>query len=72
MGVVPWNCHICGREFQTIKGGLCGICNEPTCFTCFGYDENHPIRSIKDFSNSMCLACAKSKAECEKANIPWP
>jgi hypothetical protein len=28
---IPWTCHICQREFNAEHGGICGLCNNPTC-----------------------------------------
>ena len=29
--IVPWKCHICQREFDTPRGGICSRCNKATC-----------------------------------------
>lgn len=72
MGIAPWKCHICGRAFETLKGGLCKICNELTCLTCFGYKEPQTMTSIKNFQDQMCISCAEFKEHCENNDISWP
>jgi len=34
--MIPWKCHSCGRQFDTLGGGLCKKCGRPTCSICFG------------------------------------
>lgn len=71
MGIAPWKCHICGREFEPLKGGLCKICNEPTCLTCFGYKKPQKVTSIKDYQDQMCKWCAEFKECCDEKGISW-
>lgn len=71
MTVVPWKCHLCGNEFDTLMGGLCIICNEPTCLACFGYKKSQKIKTIKKFQNQKCISCTELKERCEKNGISW-
>jgi hypothetical protein len=72
MTVVPWKCHLCGNEFDTLNGGLCKICNEPTCLACFVYKKSQKVRSIYQFKNQMCISCTAFKERCEKKGLTWP
>ncbi len=29
--IIPWKCHLCGKEFKVTSGGICSKCNKPTC-----------------------------------------
>ena len=71
MTVVPWICHLCRSEFDALKGGLCKICNEPTCLACFEYKQPQKATSIKEFQDRMCISCAEFKKCCEDKGIPW-
>ena len=59
MEIVLWKCHLCGHEFKTLNGGLCKICNEPTCLGCFGSKNNQIHSPTKKAESQICLACAK-------------
>ena len=32
--IVPWQCQICGRRFDTPRGGICSSCHRSTCRRC--------------------------------------
>lgn len=48
MKIIPWKCHICSKEFATTKGGLCLVCNEPTCKECFHDLKKQICRDCND------------------------
>jgi hypothetical protein len=37
--IIPWQCHVCGRNFDTLYGGICKECGKATCNLCFGLSK---------------------------------
>ncbi len=58
--VVPWRCHICGAEFNELRGGLCEDCDRPTCAACWG-DQRAFVLSPQ--RTRCCKSCATLKRE---------
>jgi len=59
--IVPWTCHVCGKEFDTPGGGICGECNKPTCKICLGVGAPYQIFKDKKPGALTCKPCAKRK-----------
>jgi hypothetical protein len=59
--IVPWRCHVCGKEFDTPGGGICGKCNKPTCKICLGVGALYQVSKAKDARAPICKSCAKAK-----------
>jgi hypothetical protein len=56
--IVPWTCHICGRRFDTIGGGICNECGKATCIVCFGVGAFKNARRLKLSKPRTCRTCA--------------
>jgi hypothetical protein len=59
--IIHWKCHICGREFDTLGGGICKKCNKPTCNICFGLGKLRRLGKLKMPEAQVCRACAGRK-----------
>ena len=63
MKITPWKCHICGGDFENTEGGLCKICNKPTCLICSEINEVSQDSLPIPAENLICLTCTKSIEE---------
>jgi hypothetical protein len=55
--IIPWKCHICGKGFDMMGGGLCPKCRKPTCRLHLSYFGLHPT------GKSQCKICKNEKGE---------
>ena len=58
MKIIPWQCHVCGRKFDTPDGGLCSHCNKATCRRCLIPELNKEQVESKKASGHVCRNCA--------------
>jgi hypothetical protein len=63
--IVPWVCHICGGEFDTPHGGICGRCHGATCFS----HLYHIGKKLKVESQWICDHCLTEEEKTEKKNL---
>jgi hypothetical protein len=59
--IIPWKCHICGREFGTISGGICKECGKATCNVCFNLGKLKRMSKLKMPEARVCRTCANKK-----------
>jgi hypothetical protein len=65
--IIPWRCHVCGREFDTMSGGLCSKCGKVTCNICFGIGTLKRLGQMKVPNEAVCRNCATAKEEKDNA-----
>jgi len=56
--IIPWKCHICGRQFDTLGGGICKKCGMATCAVCFGIGTLRRLGQMKVPKGVVCRTCA--------------
>jgi hypothetical protein len=59
--IIPWKCHICGREFDTISGGICIECGKVTCNIFFNLGKLKRLGKLKMPEPKACRAYANKK-----------
>jgi len=59
--IIPWKCHVCGREFDTLHGGICKKCGKATCNLCFGLSKLTKLANLKMPKAQVCRTCAGKK-----------
>ena len=61
--IVPWNCHVCDKEFQVSSGGLCSKCHKATCLKCLGVGTFFGILKKAKLENAVCRYCADAEED---------
>ena len=64
--IVLWVCHICGEEFDTPHGGICGRCQRVTCLPHL-YDTGRKLKVKSQWTCDDCLT-QEEKAEKKKTS----
>jgi hypothetical protein len=59
--IVPWKCHICARQFDTMGGGICKDCGKVTCNSCFGSVKLKILGKMRLPESQLCRSCADKK-----------
>lgn len=54
--IIPWKCHVCGKDFDVTCGGICSKCNKPAC-------NKHLGKRIfsKADQQRVCTQCRKDE-----------
>ena len=66
--IIPWKCHICSREFDTHRGGICFKCNRVTCKRHLRRIKNKDkkLKGSSDQIQYICVNCITQKSN----NLP--
>lgn len=66
--VIPWTCHVCGKEFKFSNGGLCTKCNQTLCLTCSNMKTG--LRHIKNEGSEslICKICSTERTDTPRDN----
>jgi len=59
--IIPWKCHICGKQFATMGGGICKECGKVTCKRCFGFAKLKLLGKMKKPESQLCRICANKR-----------
>ena len=62
-GIVPWKCHICGRQFDAMAGAKCRQCGKITCNVCFALAKLQALAQFRLPRSGVCRACVKSSPQ---------
>jgi hypothetical protein len=50
--IIPWKCHVCGKDFDVTFGGICSKCNKPTCSEHLGKRSSSKTDELR-----LCTEC---------------